>query len=83
MKELLSSTRGMTQYSTYYPKDAEPVTVAPIFSAFKKKYQATLIAIDSGSGIELNPELDQVVSSGTKLFYIADERIDDFDWKGF
>lgn len=82
-QELLSSTRGMTQYSTYYPQDAEPVTVAPIFSVFKEKYQATLIAIDSGNGIELNPELDQVVSSGTKLFYIADERIDDFDWNGF
>ncbi len=31
------------------------------FSVFKEKYQATLIAIDTGSGIERNPELDSAV----------------------
>jgi voltage-gated potassium channel len=81
-QELLSSTRGMTQYSTYYPEGAEPITVAPIFSVFKERYQATLIAIDhgKGQGIELNPELDVEVAGGSKLFYIADERIPEFNW---
>lgn len=82
-QELLSSTRGMTQYSTYYPKNAETTTVAPIFSVFKERYQATLIAIDhgEGQGIELNPELNVEVSGGSKLFYIADERIPEFNWQ--
>ena len=80
-QELLSSTRGMTQYSTHYPEGSPTVTVAPIFSMFKADYQATLIAIDIGNGIELNPDLNTVISAGTKLFYIADERIDNFGWK--
>ncbi len=40
-----------------------------LFSVFKEKYQATPIRIDTGSGIELNPELDQAVGSGTKRLY--------------
>ncbi|MEZ9059659.1 potassium channel family protein [Vibrio pelagius] len=82
-QELLSSTRGMTQYSTYYPESAEKTTVAPIFSVLKERYQATLIAIDHGKGrgIELNPELDVEVTGGSKLFYIADERIPEFNWQ--
>ncbi|MBW3696647.1 two pore domain potassium channel family protein [Vibrio sp. T187] len=82
-QELLSSTRGMTQYSTYFPKEANASTIAPIFTMFKEQYQATLIAIDTGEGIELNPELNSSVPPSSKLFYIADERIDDFDWKAF
>ncbi|MDW3149770.1 two pore domain potassium channel family protein, partial [Vibrio sp. 2132-1] len=31
--------------------------------------------------IQLNPDLDAEVPPDTKLFYIADERIDDFAWK--
>ncbi|WP_394248430.1 potassium channel family protein [Vibrio profundi] len=82
-QELLSSTRGMTQYSAYFPSDLTSSTVAPIFSMFKEKYQATLIAIDVGNGIELNPELSEQIPPSTKLFYIADERIDNFDWSDF
>lgn len=82
-QELLSSTRGMTQYSTYFPSDLTSSTVAPIFSMFKEKYQATLIAIDVGNGIELNPELSEQIPPSAKLFYISDERIDDFDWSDF
>lgn len=44
-------------------------------------YQATLIAVDVGEGIVLNPELDLELKPGAKLFYIADERIDAFRWE--
>ncbi|MGV2990425.1 potassium channel family protein [Vibrio sp. E150_011] len=79
-QELLSSTRGMTQYSTRYPNDATETTVDTLFHWMKKDYQATLIAIDSGTGITLNPDLEQPIQAGCKLFYIADERIDSFSW---
>lgn len=79
-QELLSSTRGMTQYSTLYPIDGQETTVATLFVAIKTKYRATLIAVDSGKGIELNPDLERMVTGGTKIFYIADERVDRFDW---
>ncbi|MDF2153712.1 ion channel [Vibrio sp. CAU 1672] len=79
-QELLASTRGMTQYSVVYPQDAAKTKVAVIFGYIKKQHQATLIAFDTGSGIELNPELSAQVPPGTKLFYIADERVEDFAW---
>ncbi|TKF24132.1 two pore domain potassium channel family protein [Vibrio genomosp. F6] len=79
-QELLSSTRGMTQYSTIFPMDKDETLIEPIFHMFKSEHQATLIAIDAGEGIELNPELKTVVKPGTKIFYIADERLEHFDW---
>ena len=80
-QELLASTRGMTQYSVLYPQDAADTHVESLFTFIKREYQATLIAIDTGSGIKLNPELATSVSAGSRLFYIADERIDVFNWK--
>ncbi|TFH92869.1 potassium channel protein [Vibrio ouci] len=79
-QELLASTRGMTQYSTIYPESLNRITVEAAFHYMKKEYQATLIALDIGNGIELNPELEREVIAGSKLFYIADERIESFDW---
>ncbi|KHD24863.1 potassium channel protein [Vibrio caribbeanicus] len=79
-QELLASTRGMTQYSTIYPQDQSTAKVEEVFSFIKKHYQATLIAFDVGQGIELNPDLDRSIPAGSKLFYIADERIDSFNW---
>lgn len=78
--ELLSSNKGMTQYKVIYPHTCEPITVAAIFESFKADYDATLIAINSGQGMELNPALDAKIPPGSQIFYIADERIDDFKW---
>ena len=80
-QELLSSTKGMTQYSVTYPEVLPATSVEPIFHYMKRAHQATLIALDSGDGILLNPDLACSVTSGAKLFYIADERIEKFDWK--
>ncbi|KJY83182.1 potassium channel protein [Vibrio galatheae] len=80
-QELLASTRGMTQYSTIYPKDNTAIKVEDAFQMMKRDYQATLIAFDIGKGIELNPELAREITPGAKIFYIADERIEEFDWR--
>ncbi|WP_070963121.1 potassium channel protein [Vibrio sonorensis] len=80
-QELLASTRGMTQYSVVFDKKGGETTVGQLFGTMKQHYQATLIALDSGEGIELNPELDRVIKESDKIFYIADERIDVFDWE--
>ncbi|OAN10841.1 potassium channel protein [Photobacterium jeanii] len=79
--ELLSTQKGMTQYSVIYPQDKPTTTIAPLFPLFKQQHDAILIAIDSGNGVELNPPLDRTVTPGDKLFYIADERVDDFNWQ--
>lgn len=80
-QELLASTRGMTQYSTLYPLDLSPLSVETAFDFLKRHYQATLIAVDIGNGIELNPELDRTITPGGKIFYIADERVEQIDWR--
>ncbi|ELP5728750.1 two pore domain potassium channel family protein [Vibrio vulnificus] len=80
-QELLASTRGMTQYSVLYPKGQPDTSVDSLFTFLKRQHEATLIAIDVGAGIELNPHLDRVITGGSKLFYIADERIQSFEWE--
>ncbi len=79
-QELLASTRGMTQYSVDYPTDLAAIKVEDAFQFMKRDYQATLIALDNGQGIELNPELNREIVPGAKIFYIADERIEQFNW---
>lgn len=78
--ELLSTTEGMTQYSVNYPDNAQKTTIEALFAAFKRDYEATLIAVDAGNGVELNPSLDREVPPGSKLFYISDERVTTFNW---
>ncbi|MCA2414696.1 potassium channel protein [Vibrio chemaguriensis] len=80
-QELLASTRGMTQYSVIYPERLPVTTIESLFVFLKRRHHATLIAFDIGQGIQLNPDLDAEVPPSTKLFYIADERIEDFAWK--
>ena len=80
--ELLSTTKGMTQYSVTYPDNAATTSIEALFATFKHHHDATLIAIDTGDGVELNPSLQKVVTPGAKLFYISDERIPQFQWPG-
>ena len=71
-QELLASTRGMTQYSTTYPSEQKTIKVEDAFQFMKRDYQATLIALDVGQGIELNPDLEKEILPGARLFYIAE-----------
>lgn len=78
--ELLSTHKGMTQYSVHYPEHEPATTVGALFGIFKTDYDAILIAVDSGQGVALNPSLDISVPPGAKIFYIADERVEHFNW---
>ncbi|MGB7994884.1 MAG: ion channel [Photobacterium halotolerans] len=78
--ELLSTHHGMTQYAVRFPETASPTQISRLFTLFKEEHEATLIAIDRGKGVELNPPLDLAVLPGANLFYIADERVNDFNW---
>lgn len=80
-QELLASTRGMTQYSTVYPQSMSPIKVELAFDYMKRHFHSTLIALDVGKGIELNPDLEREIVAGAKIFYIADERIENFEWE--
>lgn len=80
--ELLDVEKGMTQYAIVYRGD-KPIKVGDIFTKFKQTYQATLIGLapqGNKSDLALNPDLEQSVQSGDRLYYIADERIMGVDW---
>lgn len=83
--ELLNVAQGMTQYSVRYPDDQPEVPVEALFVALKKAHAATLIGLrpPSAQSIVLNPALDQAVTPGTTLYYIADDRITHFSWGAF
>ncbi|KUI99068.1 potassium channel protein [Vibrio sp. MEBiC08052] len=78
--ELLSSEKGMTQYSVIYPTGQGQTSLEALFLQFKQQYEAILIAVDRGQGIELNPPLNTSITGGDKLFYIAEKRIHQFRW---
>lgn len=73
--ELLSTAQGMTQYCARYPTNASTTDVGTLFNQLKHEYDTTLIGIDKGEGITLNPSLQTEVAPGDRLFYIAAERL--------
>ncbi len=80
--ELLAVDKGMTQYSVLVPPSVGDVRVRDLFLLFKERYQATVIALQA-SGVDtlvVNPGMNQPVAAGSRLYYIADERITCFDW---
>ncbi|MFC6669305.1 hypothetical protein [Marinobacterium aestuariivivens] len=80
--QLLSAAQGMTQYSIRYPESLPPVTIRSLFGPLKELYQATLIAVDveADGQPEVNPQLDLEIHTGSLIYYIAPQRIREFDW---
>lgn len=82
--DLLDVYEGQAQYSVAVPLLDKPLSTGCLFTELKKQYNATLIGLARASNlkhIELNPELESPVSSGDKLYYIADKRITDIEWQ--
>jgi len=81
-QQLLDSNRGMTQYSISY-KGAQKTPFETLFHTFKHKYQSTLIGVSDKDQdtIELNPSLTKEIQPGSRLFYIASQRIKHIDWQ--
>jgi len=80
-QQLLDVDKGMTQYSVGFSgKDAVPFK--KLFTEFKEKYEAILIGVlpAGANEISINPSLDSTVYPASTLYYIADERINNFDW---
>ncbi len=78
--ELMNSKKGMTQYAVSYPLEAEKTTIEGVFYLMKNRHEATLIGIKNEGAVTLNPPLTKQVSPGDLLFYIADERVNVFQW---
>ncbi|KXI28538.1 potassium channel family protein [Paraglaciecola hydrolytica] len=84
--DLLDVDEGNAQYSVSIPENVSPLLVSKLFIGLKRDYRATLIGLSRAHqklSIEVNPDLDQIVNPGDKIFYIADERIQRFNWNEF
>lgn len=84
--DLLNVEHGQAQYSAAVATDMAPIKVANLFIQLKKRYQATFIGYAPAGArqqIVLNPELEDNVHGGDKIYYIADERIKQIDWQQF
>ena len=82
--DLLDVDEGNAQYSVTLPSGTPPVKVAQLFIALKRDYRATLIGLARAQDrlkIQVNPDLNEEVFAEDKIFYIADDRIRNFDWQ--
>ena len=84
--DLLDVDEGNAQYSVTLPSDIPPIKIAQLFMGLKRDYRATLIGLARANdklSIQVNPDLSEDVFGDDKIFYIADERIQKFDWQAF
>ena len=82
--DLLTVQDGQAQFSIEIPADYSPLKVEDIFLTLKRKYDATFIGFlppEFPAAVTLNPQLDEPLQPGYKLFYIAEQRIKQFDWQ--
>lgn len=81
--DLLDVYEGQAQYSTMIPEGVAQISVKDIFYYLKEKYDAIFIGVASDHNIKkivVNPALSSKLNAGDKIFYIADNRINNIDW---
>ncbi len=82
--DLLDVYEGQAQFSSTIPNDVNGILCETLFYQMKERYNAIFIGIACATernNINVNPPLDTVVNAGDKIFYIADKRINNIDWK--
>nr|WP_246589759.1 potassium channel family protein [Marinobacterium ramblicola] len=81
--ELLNVDQGHTQYSVTLPRLNTPITIRDVFMQLKEQHDATLLAVKYADGdrVTPNPALASTINTGDRLYYIADERIETFNWE--
>lgn len=81
--DLLSLHDGQAQFSTSLPSDATGIRAGDILVNLKKRYNATFIGYVPANNkhqVQLNPDTNQTLQAGDKVFYIASKRIQHIDW---
>jgi voltage-gated potassium channel len=81
--DLLNVEDGQAQYSITLPDEVETLSFETAFINIKRKYNAILISVAPDGKYQdmlVNPDFDQTIKGGDKVFYIADERIHRIDW---
>ncbi len=81
--DLLTVQDGQAQYSIEVPEDISIFSVEKVFNLLKRDYNATFIGYVEPTvpaKVTLNPDLTDNIHARYKLFYIAQQRINQFDW---
>lgn len=81
--DLLDVKEGQAQFSVDLPSSIANISVEKLFIGLKKHYNATFIGYSSSSNsqdINVNPNFNEIVRAGDKLFYIAETRIKGIQW---
>lgn len=74
---------GQAQFSVAVPHDFSPSSFHTLFINLKLQHDAILIGIAPRSDyldMQVNPAMDTVIQPNDKLFYIAKERVQQFNW---
>ncbi len=82
--DLLSVDEGQAQFSVAMPANVSTISVEKLFVNLKRYYDAIFIGYAPESEYQklvVNPAFSDTVSSGDKVFYIAEKRISDLNWK--
>ena len=82
--DLLSvDDEGQAQFSYNIPANQSEISVKKVFIGLKQHYGATLIGLAKNSdrtALVLNPDFNQNIAPGDKIYYIAPQRIKQIDW---
>lgn len=76
--DLLSVMTGSALFSTRYPGTSGSTTYGDLLTAYKKKHNATIVAIANdtlGNGLTINAPASQQVKPDQVIYYIAEQRI--------
>lgn len=82
--DLLTVQDGQAQYSITIPKSIDNLAVSALFVNLKQHYDATLIGhvdADQTHQVTLNPNFNESLKAGDKIFYIAALRLKNVDWQ--
>ncbi len=81
--DLLSVEHGQAQFSVVVPNGMPSLSVESVFVNLKRQHDATFIGYSrAGEGPQMvvNPELDDQLCAGDRLFYIALKRVSNIEW---
>lgn len=84
--DLLSVDAGQEQYSVLVPDTATTMSVEHLFLGLKRHHNAIFVGFATDHddhNIHVNPDFNEQVNPGDRIFYIAARRINEFNWSSF
>ncbi|MGB3726012.1 MAG: potassium channel family protein [Glaciecola sp.] len=84
--DLLDVYEGQAQFSSTIPQHVKSVSAEKLFFHLKQTYDAIFIGVATNQDIhkiDVNPPLTATLGPHDKIFYIAENRINNINWDAF